>query len=87
MRKWTKFLIALGVTVGLATTVHAARTDMVDLSNYQGYVSTGQLVNWRNGYGVKAITTKVSEGTYYADPTAANHITAAQQAGLYIIGY
>lgn len=87
MRKWTKFLIALGVTVGLATTVHAARTDMVDLSNYQGYVSTGQLVNWRNGYGVKAITTKVSEGTYYADPTAANHITAAQQAGLYINGY
>lgn len=67
--------------------VQAARTDMVDVSNHNGYMTTANFVDMRNNYGVKAITTKISEGTYYSDYTAANNIQTAQAAGLYINGY
>ncbi|MFD1418474.1 GH25 family lysozyme [Companilactobacillus keshanensis] len=67
--------------------VQAARTDMVDVSNHNGYMTTANFVDMRDNYGVKAVTTKISEGTYYHDYTASNNIATAQAAGLYINGY
>lgn len=67
--------------------VEAARTDMVDNSNHNGVMTVGNYTAMRNQYGVKAMTTKISEGTYYVDPTAKPDIQAAQQAGLYVNGY
>ncbi|MCR1901329.1 GH25 family lysozyme [Ligilactobacillus apodemi] len=67
--------------------VEAARTDMVDTSNHNGYMTTSNFTAMRDQYGVKAVVTKISEGTYYHDYTAKNNISTAQQAGLYINGY
>ena len=83
-------ILMAGLTLGgvaSETVVNAARTDMVDVSNYNGNMTTAEYVSMRNDYGVKAITTKISEGTYYQDPYAKTNITNAQQAGLYINGY
>lgn len=83
-------LLMAGLTLGgvaSETVVNAARTDMVDVSNHNGNMTTAEYVSMRNDYGVKAITTKISEGTYYQDPYAKTNITNAQQAGLYINGY
>lgn len=70
-----------------ATTVDAARTDMVDVSNYNGDMTVANFQDMYNNYGVKAVVTKISEGTSFKDSTAANNIATAQQAGLYINGY
>ncbi|MQS52184.1 GH25 family lysozyme [Companilactobacillus mishanensis] len=67
--------------------VKGANTDMVDVSNHNGYMTTSNFVDMRNNYGVKAVVTKVTEGTYYHDYTAANNIATAQAAGLYINAY
>lgn len=69
------------------TNVNAARTDMVDISNHNGYMTVSNFTDMRDNYGVKAITTKISEGSYYHDYTASNNIATAQAAGLYINGY
>ena len=88
----TAMLAGLTVGAGLANhieppKVEAARVDMIDLSNHNGSFSLAEFQSMRNDYGVKAITTKISEGNYYADPYAAGNIKTAQQAGLYINGY
>ncbi|APX72730.1 1,4-beta-N-acetylmuramidase [Companilactobacillus allii] len=70
-----------------STNVQAARTDMVDVSNHNGYMTVSNFQDMLNNYGVKAVITKISEGTYYHDYTAANNISTAQSAGLYINGY
>ena len=83
-------LLMAGLTFGgmaSETVVNAARTDMVDVSNHNGNMTTAEYVSMRNNYGVKAITAKISEGTYYQDPYAATNIANAQAAGLYINGY
>ncbi len=69
------------------TTSHAARMDMVDVSNNNGYMSTAEYVSMRNEFGVKAVTVKVSEGSTYRDPYAASNIANVQAAGMYINGY
>lgn len=69
------------------TTSHAARMDMVDVSNNNGYMSTAEYVSMRNEFGVKAVTVKISEGGTYKDPYAASNIANAQAAGIYINGY
>ena len=69
------------------TTSHAARMDMVDVSNNNGYMSTAEYVSMRNEFGVKAVTVKISEGTTYKDPYAASNIANVQAAGMYINGY
>lgn len=69
------------------TNVNAARTDMVDVSNHNGYMTVSNFQDMLNNYGVKSVVTKISEGNYYHDYTAANNISTAQQAGLYINGY
>ncbi|KRM15902.1 Lyzozyme M1 (1,4-beta-N-acetylmuramidase) [Companilactobacillus nantensis DSM 16982] len=70
-----------------ASPVQAARTDMVDVSNHNGYMTVANFRDMLNNYGVKSVTTKISEGNYYHDYTSANNIATAQQAGLYINGY
>ncbi|WP_235805317.1 GH25 family lysozyme [Companilactobacillus nantensis] len=69
------------------TDVDAARTDMVYVSNHNGYMTVSNFKDMLNNYGVKAVVTKISEGNYYKDYTAANNISTAQSAGLYINGY
>ncbi|MCG0713782.1 LysM peptidoglycan-binding domain-containing protein [Lactiplantibacillus plantarum] len=68
-------------------TSQAARMDMVDVSNNNGYMSTAEYVSMRNEFGVKAVTVKISEGGTYKDPYAASNIANVQAAGLYINGY
>ncbi|WP_333604133.1 GH25 family lysozyme, partial [Lactobacillus acetotolerans] len=68
-------------------TAQAARTDMVDVSNHNGYMYVSNWLGMRNRYGVKSMVTKISEGTYYHDYTAANNIASAKQAGIYQNGY
>ena len=65
----------------------AARVDMVDVSNNNGYMSTAEYVSMRNEFGVKAVTVKISEGGTYKDPYAASNIANVQAAGMYINGY
>ncbi|MHC5566118.1 GH25 family lysozyme [Pediococcus acidilactici] len=69
------------------TTSQAARMDMVDVSNNNGYMSTAEYVSMRNEFGVKAVTVKISEGGTYKDPYAASNIANVQAAGMYINGY
>ena len=90
-RKLKKLILAMGaifITFLLGnTTSHAARMDMVDVSNNNGYMSTAEYVSMRNEFGVKAVTVKISEGTTYRDPYAASNIANVQAAGMYINGY
>lgn len=78
--------IALPIVVA-PVAVSAARVDMIDVSNHNGLMTVGEYQSMRNNYGVKAITTKISEGNYYHDPYAHTNIVNAQAAGLYINGY
>ncbi|WP_432375271.1 GH25 family lysozyme [Lactiplantibacillus pentosus] len=65
----------------------AARMDMVDVSNNNGYMSTAEYTSMRNEFGVKAVTVKISEGGTYKDPYAASNIANVQAGGLYVNGY
>ena len=71
----------------LGLNASAARMDMVDVSNNNGYMSTAEYVSMRNEFGVKAVTVKISEGGTYKDPYAASNIANVQAAGLYVNGY
>lgn len=71
----------------LGLNANAARMDMVDVSNNNGYMSTAEYVSMRNEFGVKAATVKISEGNTYKDPYAASNIANVQAAGMYINGY
>ncbi|MBS0938078.1 LysM peptidoglycan-binding domain-containing protein [Lactiplantibacillus plantarum] len=71
----------------LGINANAARMDMVDVSNNNGYMSTAEYVSMRNEFGVKAVTVKISEGSTYKDPYAVSNIANVQAAGLYINGY
>ena len=88
--KKNKLIMGTAMLAGLifgSGVVNAARTDMVDVSNHNGNMTVAEYVSMRNNYGVKAITAKISEGTYYQDPYASSNIANAQAAGLYINGY
>ncbi|WP_430751215.1 GH25 family lysozyme [Lactiplantibacillus plantarum] len=71
----------------LGLNASAARMDMVDVSNNNGYMSTAEYISMRNEFGVKAVTVKISEGGTYKDPYAASNIANVQAAGMYINGY
>ncbi|MCC9313471.1 GH25 family lysozyme [Lactiplantibacillus plantarum] len=71
----------------LGMNANAARIDMVDVSNNNGYMSTAEYVSMRNEFGVKALTVKISEGTTFKDGYAASNIANGQAAGLYVNGY
>ena len=81
--------IALFTGVGTVT-AHAdstPRVDMIDTSNHNGQMTTPEFVYMRNTRGLKAVTTKISEGVGFHDYTARGNIASAKQAGLYINGY
>ncbi|MFO1546598.1 GH25 family lysozyme [Lactiplantibacillus plantarum] len=78
---------AVIVAFSFGLNANAARMDMVDVSNNNGYMSTAEYVSMRNEFGVKAVTVKISEGGTYKDPYAASNIANVQAAGLYINGY
>ena len=80
------FLAFTGVS---QVTVHAdtPRVDMVDVSNHNGQMTAPEFVYMRNNYGMKAVATKISEGTTFHDYTAPGNIAAAKAAGVYINGY
>lgn len=86
MKKKIILMVAFGLLF-FCNKTYAVTSDMVDVSNHNGYMTVGNFVDMRNNYGVKSIVTKISEGTYYHDYTAANNIKTAQSAGLYINGY
>ena len=71
----------------LGLNANAARMDMVDVSNNNGYMSTAEYTSMRNEFGVKAVTVKISEGGTYKDPYAVSNIANVQAAGMYINGY
>ncbi|UTV82571.1 LysM peptidoglycan-binding domain-containing protein [Lactiplantibacillus plantarum] len=75
------------VALFLGVSANAARMDMVDVSNNNGYMSTVEYVSMRNEFGVKALTVKISEGTTFKDGYAASNIANGQAAGLYVNGY
>ena len=83
------FLAFAGVGYVSSDTVHAdtPRVDMVDVSNHNGQMTAPEFVYMRNNYGMKAVTTKISEGTTFHDYTAPGNIAAAKAAGVYINGY
>lgn len=75
------------VSADTASANGTPRVDMVDTSNHNGQMTTPEFTYMRNTYGVKAITTKISEGVGFHDYTARGNIASAKQAGLYINGY
>lgn len=88
MKKIRKIVASIGAGMMIFTgSVFGARTDMVDVSNHNGYMTVDNWTAMRNQYGVKAMVTKLTEGTYYQDPTASTAIRTAEQSGLYVNGY
>ncbi|MDO1601620.1 GH25 family lysozyme [Lactiplantibacillus plantarum] len=90
MKLKNKLLLTGAATMAalfLGLNANAARMDMVDVSNNNGYMSTAEYVSMRNEFGVKALTVKISEGSTYKDPYAASNIANGQAAGLYVNGY
>ena len=93
MKKLNSILVAgmaaFFVGIGFQTVAHAdtPRTDMVDVSNHNGAMTTPEWLDMRDAYGVKAMTTKISEGVGFHDWTAKGNIASAQEAGLYVNGY
>ena len=93
MNKIKALVLTAGAILALGgigeTTVHAdtPRVDMVDVSNHNGQMTAPEFVYMRNNYGMKAVATKISEGTIFHDYTAPGNIAAAKAAGVYINGY
>jgi len=85
----TALALSLGLSASAIGTQNAsaARMDMVDVSNNNGYMSTAEYVSMRNEFGVKVLTIKISEGTTFKDGYAASNIANGQAAGLYVNGY
>ena len=93
MNKIKALVLTAGAILALGgvseTTIHAdtPRVDMVDVSNHNGQMTAPEFVYMRNNYGMKAVATKISEGTTFRDYTAPGNIAAAKAAGVYINGY
>jgi len=77
-------LVALFFT---ATSVDAARMDMVDVSNYNGDMTVANFKDMHDNYGVKAATVLITDGSSFRNTYAAGDIANAQAAGLYVNGY
>lgn len=88
MKRFKKLIVSVLAGVLMFTGVaFGARTDLVDVSNHNGYMTVDNWTQMRNQYGVKAMVTKLTEGTSYQDPTAQTAIQTAKQSGLYVNGY
>lgn len=81
-------LLSLGLasSIGFSSAYAASpRVDMIDVSHFnsqQGFpLSFYQTIK---NAGVKAVTVKLSEGTYYTDPAASVNITNAKVSGMQV---
>lgn len=87
-------MIAGGILLGTSVTANAAlspsstlpKTDMVDVSSWQGNLAAADYQTMA-GNGVKAVTIKATEGTYYTNPYLSQQVQYAQQAGLSVNFY
>ncbi|WP_249958754.1 GW dipeptide domain-containing protein [Enterococcus sp. LX10] len=61
--------------------------DFIDVSYWNGYISTTQYSMMKNQYGIKGVVVKLTEGTYYINPYAESQIRNAQSAGLVVSVY
>ena len=83
-------LLAFASVLFFAVNVHAARTDMIDISSHNNngnIISTSQFTSIRNQCGIKAVVVKLSEGSTYQWSGAQQTISNAESAGLYVDGY
>lgn len=71
------------ITAGQAGT---PRTDFVDVSSWNGRLTTADFDNMKS-HGVRGVIVKLTEGTYYINPNAQAQIASAQAAGLRIAVY
>lgn len=62
------------------------RKDAVDIASYQSWMTQADF-NSLKASGVKSIVVKLTEGTNYTNPYAANQIKMAQNAGLNVAVY
>ena len=97
MNKFKQALVTTGAFLAFAgigyvanddtVSANTPRVDMIDVSNHNGQMTTPEFTYMRNNYGLKAVTTKISEGVGFHDWTAKGNIASAKQAGVYINGY
>ncbi|WEA53674.1 GH25 family lysozyme [Weissella paramesenteroides] len=71
------------ITAGQAGT---PRTDFVDVSSWNGRLTTADFDNMKS-HGVRGVIVKLTEGTYYINPNAQAQIASAQAAELRIAVY
>jgi LysM repeat protein/GH25 family lysozyme M1 (1,4-beta-N-acetylmuramidase) len=84
------FVVAIGLTVGFAIPSFAAqpRVDFIDVSHFNN--NSGEPLSFYQtikNANVKGVVVKVSEGTYYVDPSASVNISNARQAGMIVSAY
>ena len=72
-----------GITAGQVGT---PRMDFVDVSSWNGRLTTADFDKMKQ-HGVKGVVVKLTEGTYYVNPSARAQIASAQAAGLRIAVY
>lgn len=60
--------------------IHMPRKDAVDIASYQSWMTQADFNSLKTS-GVKSIVVKLTEGTNYTNPYAANQIKMAQNAG------
>lgn len=97
MNKFKQALVTTGAFLAFAgvgyltndetVSANTPRVDMIDVSNHNGAMTTPEFSYMRNNYGLKAVTTKISEGIGFHDWTAKGNIASAKQSGVYINGY
>lgn len=82
-------VVSILLLVPFAFNAYASpRTDFIDVSHHNA--ETGLPLNFYQDiekFGVKGVVVKVSQGTSFLDPAAANNITNARKAGLVVNGY
>ena len=65
---------------------YSTSADAIDVSSYQGAMSTATYTNLKN-QGVKYVIVKLTQGTTYTNPYAATQINNAKAAGLKVYAY
>ncbi|GAO99100.1 GH25 family lysozyme [Fructobacillus ficulneus] len=80
------FVSADGVPYVTAGQAGLPRTDVVDVSSYQGDLSVQDFQNMKN-QGVRGIVVKLTESTTYQNPNAVTQVNNARAAGLKVSAY
>jgi LysM repeat protein/GH25 family lysozyme M1 (1,4-beta-N-acetylmuramidase) len=83
-------VLSVGLTLSFSVSTYAQtpRVDFIDVSHFNN--NSGEPLSFYQtikNAGVKGVVAKVSEGTYYVDPSASVNISNARQAGLLVSAY